>query len=232
MDFVYILGKGSRWNDNEIRYSLRSLKYVKHDNVFIIGHLPRGLKNVIHVPAQDFFTNKQCNAIRKVIIACSTPQISDDFVLMNDDFFFLREYAEIPYYTLKDLNYLLDKYHQVKSKYYYAVENAIKFCKTKRYPQRNFEVHFPLIINKKKFLKMFNEKWWLKSPTVYRSIYANSTRKIKPIELNKDFKCYTTADLYRLRFGSFISTDNKIVFNPKFRIFINSKFPKKCKYEE
>ena len=39
MDVVYILGKGSVWKDNEIRYSLRSIE--KHltgfDRVFIVG---------------------------------------------------------------------------------------------------------------------------------------------------------------------------------------------------
>ena len=44
MDIVYILGNGSKFNNEEIRYSLRSLeKFVNFDRVFIVGECPKFL---------------------------------------------------------------------------------------------------------------------------------------------------------------------------------------------
>ncbi len=44
IDLVYILGKGSKWSDNEIRFSLRSIeKYFDYRKIFIIGEKPESL---------------------------------------------------------------------------------------------------------------------------------------------------------------------------------------------
>ena len=58
MDVVYILGTGSTSNDNEIRYSLRSIeKYLIGFNVvYIVGECPKFLKGIIHL---DFRPTKK-----------------------------------------------------------------------------------------------------------------------------------------------------------------------------
>jgi hypothetical protein len=55
MDLVYVLGSGSRWGDNELRYSLRSVeKHLKgYNNVYLVGDKPDWVRNVTHIPKQD-----------------------------------------------------------------------------------------------------------------------------------------------------------------------------------
>ena len=42
MDILYVVGTGSKWDNNELRYSLRSIdKYgINIDRVFIVGTKP------------------------------------------------------------------------------------------------------------------------------------------------------------------------------------------------
>lgn len=53
MDIIYSIGSGSTWDNNELRYSLRSLDmYGKsYDRVFVVGNIPEFLSDeVIKVP--------------------------------------------------------------------------------------------------------------------------------------------------------------------------------------
>ena len=52
MDIVIPLGTGSRWQNNELRFALRSIeKYLTgYDKIFIIGECPSYLQNIIHIP--------------------------------------------------------------------------------------------------------------------------------------------------------------------------------------
>lgn len=87
IDVVYPLSKESRWQDNELRYSLRSLdcNLIGLGRVFIVGHKPAWLTNVIHIPADDANRhNKDANIINKLILACHAGA-SDRFLFCSDD---------------------------------------------------------------------------------------------------------------------------------------------------
>src|SRR4051812_2193913 len=103
VDVVYPFGKGSLWKNNELRYSLRSLEEncIGVKNVFVIGQNPEFLSDkVIHVPYQDIYTNKSRNIMSKIHWICNDRRVSDNFVMLNDDYFFLQQInlAEYPYY--------------------------------------------------------------------------------------------------------------------------------------
>ena len=105
-DAVYPLGSGSKWNNNELRYSLRSLEknLVDLRNVYIVGYRPEWLTGAIHIPCDDPLPhNKDGNIIRKILRACQTPGLSEDFLQVSDDQILLRplSFAELyPYYVV------------------------------------------------------------------------------------------------------------------------------------
>ena len=59
IDFLYVLGSGSEYNNLELRLSLRSIDKYAHNlgRVFIVGEKPDWIKNVIHIPVKDEFTS-------------------------------------------------------------------------------------------------------------------------------------------------------------------------------
>jgi len=87
-DVVYVLGSGSEWNDNEIRYSIRSfVKYFADlRNIVIVGQMPVWAKNVIHIPwpdNPDYNTDQRL--IDKLIQACKDRRVSNRFLFCSDD---------------------------------------------------------------------------------------------------------------------------------------------------
>lgn len=108
MDAVYILGTGSLAKNEEIRYSIRSLEANMSDlrNVYIVGECPEFLQKVKHIIAGDKSKYKHINAYHKIKIACKIEEVSDEFLLMNDDFFMTKEFvgADFPFYSLENSN--------------------------------------------------------------------------------------------------------------------------------
>lgn len=103
MDAVYILGTDSPVENLEILYSVRSLETHMADlrNVYVVGDLPANLPGVIHVPAIDETPYKWKNAYLKIKKACEIPELSEEFLLMNDDFYMLEPFegADWPFYA-------------------------------------------------------------------------------------------------------------------------------------
>ena len=108
MDVVYILGSGSLSQNDEIRYSIRSLDQHMLDlrDIYVVGEMPQKLPYAKHIPANDGFTERWKNAYNKVRKACDIEGLSDEFLLMNDDFFMLEDFmgAEWPFYALEGSN--------------------------------------------------------------------------------------------------------------------------------
>lgn len=98
LDVMYPLGNGSKWNDNELRYSLRSVveNFLPLGKIYIVGVIPAWLdtEQIVHIPAKDTYrNNKDANLIKKVLLACEAG-ISQKFLRMSDDQLILRPSTE------------------------------------------------------------------------------------------------------------------------------------------
>lgn len=181
MDVVYILASnGSHWRNNEIRYSLRSLqKHLKgYRNIYVIGEKPAWLNNVIHVRADDPYKyNKEANICNKIKIACEHPDISDDFLFINDDHFFLQDtnINEILPYSKKDAD-LHPSRETNLNKYELCRLNTWRALKEKGLTTYLYDIHTPIIYNKKKFLEVIKQYPWDNDDIgfVVKSMYGNT----------------------------------------------------------
>lgn len=82
-----------RAGDNpELRYSLRSLDAHVDDitDVVIVGHAEPWLRNVTVIPGNPHGTAKWRNVWANVRIAAEHPDLPDDIVYLNDDFYAVR----------------------------------------------------------------------------------------------------------------------------------------------
>ena len=234
MDLVYILGKGSRWHDNEIRFSLRSAeKYFKFRNVVVIGELPEWMQGVIHIPVEDVFKNKLQNARSKYLKACTDSRVSDNFILMNDDFFFLKEIEEIPYYSRGELNKQIQRHCSHAGYYFESLKRTRDKLIGLGYTDTifDFEVHAPIIFNKEKLKNVISVVGGL-SICLLRTIYGNLQSVEKTI--TSDFKVGDRKQFYdQIRQKrQFLSISDSMVVCDEFRKWIWDKFPEPSKYEE
>lgn len=102
-DFVYICRPGK---NEELRFSLRSLVNVPHRNVWVVGGKPSWYEGrwIRVAPRANKYEHNRAN-LRAIV---ESEKISDDFVLMNDDFFIVRPIERVPVLHLGRLEVLVD----------------------------------------------------------------------------------------------------------------------------
>lgn len=182
IDIVYVLGTGSKWSNNELRYSLRSVeKYLTgYRNIYIIGECPEWLTGVLHVPMKDErpgnLVYKERNIMLKVLEACRQRELSKEFLFMNDDHFFLSGFnaGTYPNFFLENLPTAI-KARGIKDQYCASMQNTLHALhKTKLY-DLFFDVHYPIRYNKEKFMRVMDAyDWQLPYGYIIKSLYANT----------------------------------------------------------
>lgn len=238
MDIVYVVGSGSKWDNNELKYSLRSLENFPHKNVIIVGVLPEWAKNIIHIDVQDNFADinggKYRNVVRKIRAACQDERISDEFVLMNDDFFFLEPVEKIEPYTNGTIQSLIDYYEDPRHQYSNALIRTNKLLLERGIEKpMSYAIHYPIVYDKKKFLQMTDDMDWLEKGYSWRSLYGNLF-KIGDVGRNdpKINSALTFMTFLNKKYqGDFLSISNNVALFPPFQKWIDERFPNKSNYE-
>lgn len=161
MDVCYLLGNGSTWFNLEIKYSIRSL--LKHganiDNIYIIGEKPDFLKyndGIYHIPFEEL-SHAQSNMWNKTLALCRDERISDEFLWMNDDHFFLTDFDcnEYPYYHMGQIRQKKYLESENGNPYFKIVHRSVTTYEKNSLPGLHFDVHTPMIINKNKFIDVY-----------------------------------------------------------------------------
>lgn len=189
IDVVYTLGSGSTWDNNELRYSLRSIeKHLKNfRNIYIVGEWPDFLQNVFHIEAEDKFHPSR-NIMEKLMIACRQEDISEDFIFFNDDFFLLKDIdtSDYPYYHDGYISKLLDP---DSTKWYqgYIKETHSALLRS-QLQTLHFDIHTPIVYNKQLFRDImplfdWNEKLMVKS--IYCNTLKIAGRKISDCKIKR-----------------------------------------------
>ena len=222
-DIVIILGKGSRWNDNELKYSLRSIEkhLTNYENIYLIGEKPAWTQNVIHLPHPDLSKISDVNQYHKTLRACIDPTITANLLYFHDDHFLLSDFEANNFPNFHKGPLIEVKRYDPYGK---RVKNTEQYLKHKGYPTLNFDVHTPILFNKSAWLESVHKANWKEESYVIKSLYANQ-QEINYIRID-DCKIYRTKDIEGKQI---ISTYP----NPSFEIkqFLKERFPNKSRYE-
>lgn len=229
MDIVYVC-KVSPSNE-ELRYSLRSLKNIPHRKVWIYGYKQDWIQNVEYVPIRQDGQTKWDNASKQIKAICENDNISEDFILFNDDFFVCRKINELPAFFDRTLSARLGDFLQKYKWHYWSgymrrLRVAKETLRKNGYTSYNFELHYPMVFNRKKLLGVYED---YSDIGAKRSIYGNmySIQKVQ----SDDCKIYTLLDVPRYD-ATFLSTNDGSFERGQVGIFIRNKFSKPCEYEK
>lgn len=237
IDVVYILGNESKWQDKEILYSIRSVAANVHDlrKIFLVGKRPYFLNDkVIEIPYDDIYHNKARNIMAKIHRAASDHRITNNFLLLNDDYFILQPIkgAEYPYYYKSDLKESME-INRHNLEYFGHLQATYQVLKDIGRPTKNFDCHYPIVYNKAKFRKVCSEyNWRVPAGYVMRSIYCN-TLGIEG-EMRKDCKVnhpHTKSSWERLNEGMECLSIGDKSCNTSFENYLYSLFPAPSTYE-
>lgn len=95
VDLVVPVREGA--TNEQLRYALRSWSAnLSHRHVWIIGYLPLWVAGVRHITTRQAGRTKYANTTRALRAACEHPDVSDRFLLCNDDFFVMEAVEEMP----------------------------------------------------------------------------------------------------------------------------------------
>lgn len=228
-DIVIPLGTGSCWEDNELRYSLRSFEKYLSDigRVFIVSEtIPSWIQGVIQVNCPDVGNVPSTNTTVKILRACREG-LSDHFLLSNDDFFLLKPFRadHFPYFFRQDLLFNIHKLD--KAHHYECRKNTYLTLAKAGFQTRNFEVHCPMLFNTERFLKIMNR--FPMDGLLPRSIYGNVLKLhaeqkgdyIINLPLNLPGPL-DRASFFSVRFGP---------VNPEMKLFFELLYPQKSRWE-
>jgi hypothetical protein len=214
-------------NNEELRYSIRStLQNLPKGDIWVVGGKPKWYTgNHIFVRQYgDAYTNVR----EQLKIVCDSTKISDDFVIMNDDFFTMKK-SDVPNWNGGTLNQKIANFNK------YAPENLYvkRLLKTNAYLKKqgfrsplDYDLHVPMILNKDKLKSIID------TPYLWRSIYGN-TFNVEG-DNNKDVKIYSENKLLDktipdLDTMTFLSTTDE-----SFRhisVWMDEKFPNPSPFE-
>jgi len=231
MDIVYMVRDGE--TNEELRYSLRSLVNLPHDNVIFAGHKPSWVQNVTHIRRQQVYHSKYINTTRNLMKVCNDPYVSDDFILMNDDFFIMKPVPVLPNFHRGPL-LTVERYYRNLG----ATDYALGIEQTKNYmislgldpfKMLSYELHVPMNMNKKNFIDMITQQQaTMNIPVIHkRTLYGNLYHE-GGIRM-EDVKIFT--DSYPDTNATFLSSDDTSFERYKVGEYIRKQFKDKSPYE-
>lgn len=224
MDVVYFVKDGI--HNDELRHSIRSVcKNMPYRRIWIFGGCPKNIVPDVRVRVEQEGKTKWDKVHAMFKMAAENKEISDDFVLMNDDFFVMKPITKID--TIH--RGLLEDHVKVlgTGQYRRMLEGIDAELKKRGKSTYSYELHTPFVYNKKKLLKLLNDNPNLRcTRTMYGNLYKIGGKRAS------DVKIFSSTPDFDYENTTFLSTDDPMV-KPTCDTwrYIMKQFPGQCKYE-
>lgn len=226
MDYVYLCRDGE---NEELRYSLRSLQEnAPEGNVWVVGGKPEWYIGN-HLPVKQNLA-KYANARMGLKAICSSAEIDDSIVLMNDDFFFVKKVDRIEDYNGGLLSDKIDRYELITpgGTYTRMLDITMQNLNSRGIEvPLDFELHVPMNMSREKLSVVIKDK-----RSLWRSVYGNmynvGGKQIDDVKIYSEGRPNTfdwkSSDL------PYLSTSDTS-FTGEVLETIKKMFPNKSKYE-
>lgn len=227
MDYVYICRNGE---NEELRYSIRSVeKHGPAGRIWLVGGRPDWYVGN-HIPRNNS-SGKQANAIENLRAIVESTEISDKFVLMNDDFFIVKPISDIKTYHGGNLMDRIKLRREISpnSKYPSILLKAYKALQRRGLTNiLDYDLHVPMPMTKAGL------KEALDMGTQWRSTYGN-LHNVGGTQI-EDVKVYNSFSLVEISYDisdlkyEYLSTDDSS-FPLVWERILKDMFPDPSSYE-
>lgn len=231
LDAVYFV---KAFPTEDLKYSLRSVaKNLKCRRVVMIGGKPATIEPDRYIPViqqvGDTKWQKVQNMYRQI---CLDDDISEDFILLHDDFFIMKPVEQIkPQYRgeLEEHRRQIDaKFGVSVSQYSFLLRRALKTLKMANKSTFSYELHTPFIFNRHKLLEVMGA---FPNCHCLRTIYANyfgigGTK-------THDVKIFDNQSTFDWKNEQWLSTDDSTAKDGnEVWAYLKNEFNKPCRYEK
>lgn len=231
-DIVYMLKEAP--DNEELVYSLRSIEEnFSYKNVWFCGGCPDNLNPDRLMRINQTGLDKWEKVRNMLRFVCENDEITEDFWLFNDDFFVLKQIDEnMPaQFNGELLPYVesIERKNGTSDAYTNRLREAAITLKGMGLGTLNYEVHKPMLINRKKALEVLDR---FSGVPAFRSLYGNYWKvggvtrhdmKIKVLNFNKMY--------FVENFWDFVSTSDESFRDGEVGRFIRYRFNKVSRFE-
>lgn len=228
MDVVYVNKDGE---NPELRYSLRSLTHVNHGRVWVFGGAPVWLNtDTVEFRGRAQKRSAYASTRDHIRAACMDPDVSDPFMLWNDDFYAMEPVGTIPVYHRGLLSDALEDFAPLNTPWGKGLRETARLIENSgRENPLFYDIHLPLIVDK---MTMLAALGWAKDAQVdavhLRTLYG-SLANPELTQQHPDPKMMHRGDPFPV--GSWLSSGSstfRYVVEPVLRYL----FPNPSIYEE
>lgn len=214
-----------------LRYTLRSIAaHVPHRKVWIAGHMPPWVRGVGFIPTRQTATKYQ-NSRANWKAAFDHPEVADNVLVFNDDFFVMRPITAVPPMHRGRLSDVYDHFlSRVKpGRYMLGMEQTMGLLDELGIADPLcYELHVPMLINRAKYLEMWETASRIKYPhsrTLYGNLWGLGGGKIP------DPKIMSSGPVFP-RSSTYLSTLPSAFTRGHVGAYIRGQFPRPCRYEK
>lgn len=228
-DIVYVVKQSL--DNEELRYSLRSLEKngEGYGKVIIIGGQVDGISGDLDISIRQTGQTKYDRVNNLIREVCINAEVSDNFILMNDDFFLMKpiDFSKYKNSYRCSMQEYLDLIVERTNASEYTARLCASMVALEAYKRETkcYELHIPMLFNKHKLLEVFGA---FPGFNGLRTLYGNYF-KIGGSKVN-DCKVFTCGDDF-VKSTKFLSTTDKSFRLGKVGEYIRSEFPTPSRFE-
>lgn len=221
MHIVYIVKKSE--DNEELRYSLRSLANLEHESVWIVGYRPSWVRNVEYIKGNEF-DNKWDNTSGNLRLMAASEMLPESLVVMSDDIFIMSPADAVLEHRSSIAHFVKGK--GKKQRYVRDLDEVDGWFRSRgvEKPLLYDIIHSPFPLEKTKFRLAMDA---CPHKLSWRSIYGNTYQ----LESGRaaDYKVFSRTANWDGR--SFVSTSDSTFSKGRIGRQIRSRFPEPSVYE-
>ena len=237
MDVVWVCRTGP---NEELRYSIRSVaKNMPHENIVVVGGKPdwytgKFVEVVTRRADGGLSSNKYENAKNNIRHIVKNSGISDDFVLMNDDFYVLKPIDQLQYYhggLLADKIKIHSTFAQGSEYTNVLIRTAQVLDAMGIKDALDYALHIPMMFNKNKLAKVL-EQPIASIRTLYGNMYSVGGRQMGDVKVHPKRNQHAPEPFDYINEDSiFLSTADSTFLSVK-KNLLGPMFTEPSKYED
>lgn len=232
-DIVYIVREGE--DNEELRYSLRSVAAnLPHRKIIIAGYKPDWVKEVVYLPTNQ--AQEKTGYARAMLnwkAAINSEEVTENFILFNDDFYVMKPLKELPTLHRGSLDEVIKHYENKGGPYVHNMKRTRKILTDMGVRDlKSYALHVPMAMKKRnyKFLLAGLEAneipvEGIQMRTLYGNLWQVGGEELPDV---KATKLIDEPD----RESTFLSTLDQTFNNGVTGEYVRQQFTTKCRYEK
>lgn len=218
--------------NEELRHSLRSIEAnFPYRKIWLSGYQPNWLYEIGFIQTSIPYGQKYIKALNNLLTACRKPEITDDFILFNDDFFVMKPVKEFEVHHRGKLSDYIKQFRKENGHTDATIVTYDTLRKMGIKEPLNYELHMPMPMNRTRCLEIWREYRKLGSdkPIQMRSMYGNLCNvggtEVPDVKIYSAEEEPTGEEIY-------LSSNDDTFTKGTIGRYIMDRFKEPCKYEQ